>query len=142
MTRWTMVAALTVVLALAAGPRAADGDEKKNDRPAPGQRPGGFGGGQFLEAMFKRLDADGDGKLTRDEIKKAGENRPDARFNLGELLDRAFDRLDADKDGVLSLDEFKKFGEQMRDRFGGQIDPERLKQLRERFQNRKPPQNP
>src|SRR5262245_19395130 len=93
--------AAALVLAMAAGVRAADGDEKK-----PGARPG-FGGGNLVERMFKRLDADGNGKLTRDEVKNAGQGR----LNVGEVIGKAFDKLDADKSGDLSADEFKKFGE-------------------------------
>jgi hypothetical protein len=141
MFRWTTMLVLTAGLTMAASTQAADGDEKKGPRP-------GAGRGNFGEMIFKRLDADDNGKITKEEIKKGGEN---ARFNVGEKIGEAFDKLDADKSGDLSAEEFKKFGEQVRGNLAGRfdreklkelrgkIDPEKLKQLRERFQNRKPP---
>ena len=59
-------------------------------------------------AMFKRLDADSDGKLTAEEFKKLGDMGGKGN---AERLDQFFKRLDADKDGSLTLEEFKKFTE-------------------------------
>lgn len=47
-----------------------------------------------IEAAFTRTDANGDGKLSKDEVAK-----------LPAIASR-FDELDKNKDGVLSLDEF------------------------------------
>ena len=61
-------------------------------------------------ALFKRLDANGDGKLSKDEFMKLMQlspglkDKPDAAAAL-------FTALDTNKDGVLSLEEFKKIVE-------------------------------
>lgn len=73
------VAALVCLPAFAADP-------PKDDKP------------RDLDAAFKRLDADADGKLTFDEFKGKREE---------EKARKAFDRKDADKDGSLTLEEFK-----------------------------------
>lgn len=71
----------------------------KADRP-PGAPPpeAGFGGGDRPEpgALFQRLDANGDGKIVRDEI-------PEGR---GEFLLRMMERADRDGDSALSREEF------------------------------------
>jgi Ca2+-binding EF-hand superfamily protein len=76
-----------------------------------------------VEALFKKLDTNGDGKLSKDEFAKiAAEKKKKAaaktsfvvkkadkkKNKKGNKLERLFTRLDADKDGFLSLDEFKK----------------------------------
>lgn len=62
------------------------------------------------ERAFKRGDADGDGKISRDEWKKLVENAP--RFKAAPRgNDFLFDRLDENKDGFLTLDEYKKISE-------------------------------
>ena len=50
------------------------------------------------EATFQRLDDDGDGKLSRDELSMIARAR--------------HDQLDRDDDGVLSFDEFREMGSQ------------------------------
>jgi hypothetical protein len=137
-----IAATLTAALALSVSAWGAD-DEKKagegrKDIAARQRDP---------EAAFKRLDADSDSKVTKEEFKKSveqmmakarersprkgGENR-----GPSQALDRIFDQLDTDKDGALSLDEYKKIGElrgQSGERPGaGKLDPEKLKKLRER----------
>ena len=71
--------------------------------------PGGAGpgaGGRFDSAeMFQRLDRNGDGSLTKDELPE----------RLAELLMRA----DADGNGSLSKEELHKAREHFRDRQGG-----------------------
>jgi len=47
------------------------------------------------EAVFKRVDADGDGFISKTELEKADAN-----------LGKDFDRFDIDKDGKLSMTEF------------------------------------
>ncbi len=54
--------------------------------------------GERLKRMFKEMDPDGDGRVTREEWKG-----PEAFF----------DRLDADKDGVITKDEVRAAGERM-----------------------------
>lgn len=53
------------------------------------------------EGVFKRLDKDGDGKLSRDELMKFG-----GRPHDGPPMKRLWE-LDADKSGGISLEEFK-----------------------------------
>jgi Ca2+-binding EF-hand superfamily protein len=50
------------------------------------------------EAQFRSADTDGDGYLSRREVR--------ARFPL---MARIFDRIDADGDGRISFDEFVRF---------------------------------
>jgi Protein of unknown function (DUF1553)/Protein of unknown function (DUF1549)/Planctomycete cytochrome C/EF-hand domain pair len=62
------------------------------------------------ERIFKRADANGDGKISREEWKKFSDTAPKLKANpLG--ADSLFDRLDTNKDGFLTLDEFKKISE-------------------------------
>ncbi len=75
------------------------------------------------EAIFKRIDADGDGKITKEEFEKAGDRlrertkergtgaKTGASAGSGKIGSRLFERLDTNKDGALSLEEFKKIGE-------------------------------
>jgi hypothetical protein len=62
------------------------------------------------ERAFRKGDADGNGKLTRDEWLKMASSSP--RFkgnpNGGTFI---FDRLDENRDGFLTLDEYKKISE-------------------------------
>ncbi len=70
---------------------------KPGESPSLYGRRGAAGGGRpgfDLEAIFKRLDRNGDGKLIGDEIPEA------QRDNLM--------RLDADKDGAITLEEAKR----------------------------------
>jgi Ca2+-binding EF-hand superfamily protein len=48
----------------------------------------------LVESAFTKADANGDGKLSRDEVAKLP------------AIGAKFDALDKDKDGVLSLEEF------------------------------------
>lgn len=48
------------------------------------------------DIMFKRIDSDGDGYLSKSELTKADAN-----------LARDFDKYDTDKDGKLSMPEFE-----------------------------------
>jgi Ca2+-binding EF-hand superfamily protein len=61
--------------------------------------------------VFKRLDANSDGKITAEEFKKLGEAGKGRLKDKPEMLDRLFKRLDANNDGSLSQDELKKIGE-------------------------------
>ena len=136
-----VAAAAAAVLALASGARADD--PKKED--AKPERPGGGALAKLLpEMLFKKLDADGDGKITKDEFKKLGEMI--SQFGQGKLkdnpelmekiLDKMFERLDADGDGKLTEEEFKKLGEGL-GKLGGKFDPEQLKKLRDRIKGDK-----
>ncbi|HSJ03998.1 MAG: EF-hand domain-containing protein [Verrucomicrobium sp.] len=81
--------ALSASLAL-----AADGDKPK--------KPGGpEGGKRNPEEAFKKLDANGDGFLSKDEFKAA----PFAQKNP-ERAEKGFENKDKDKDGKVSKEEF------------------------------------
>lgn len=68
------------------------------------------------DAMFARLDANRDGRVTRDEARAMGERRRD------EMRQHMFDRLDANHDGNISRDEFSAAHE----RHGGRGDHSRM----------------
>ena len=81
-----------------------DGDRRKGGRREhagarrPGRGPGGFGLAD--EAVFDAADADGDGRLTKEEWRAL----PHAAKAL--FRQRLFARLDANEDGVLEPGEF------------------------------------
>jgi polyisoprenoid-binding protein YceI len=81
-----------------------------------GGRGGGGGGGFDPGAFFDQRDADGDGKLTGDEISER------MRENL--------DETDTDKDGAVSKEEFlarmRQFGGGGRGGRGGRFDPDAM----------------
>lgn len=78
-------------------------DELRAGRPGRGDRAGGRrGGGRAMDGMSRMLDADGDGRITRDE------------FVTGTL--RRFDMADADHDGQLTKAERQAAMEAMRAR--------------------------
>ena len=74
------------------------------------------------DAMFKKLDANNDGKVSKEEFGKLRDNLPGKikeKANgkgTGQLSDRMFDLMDGNKDGSLSLEEFKKVRERMTER--------------------------
>ena len=65
------------------------------------------------ERMMMRADANGDGKLARDELQAAQKSMADRAM-------QAFDAADADRDGTLSVDERRAFRDAMRAQMGGQ----------------------
>jgi EF-hand domain pair len=141
MTKWLTVV-VAAMLALANGVRA---DDPKKDDPKPDRPATGALAKLLPEVLFKKLDADGDGKITKDEFKKLGEMI--SQFGQGKLkdnpglmekiLDKMFERLDADGDGKLTEEEFKKLGEGLGKLGGGKFDPEQLKKLRDRIKGDK-----
>ncbi len=110
---------LAAAALLCAGTAAVADDEKKPDDPKPADKKPdpAKGKGKFDRAkLFARIDADGDGKLTREEFKKFGEMIRDRLQDKGKggklpvgFGEKLFDRLDANKDGVISKEEFEKF---------------------------------
>lgn len=90
-----------------------------DDGKGKGKGKKGFGD---PEAMFKKLDANGDGKLTKEEFAKFRDNLPEKikekakAKGAGGFGDKLFDLMDENKDGTVSLDEFKKMREKMAER--------------------------
>jgi len=87
-----------------------------DDPPKPAKK----GKQRDPEAMFKRLDTNSDGKISKEEFakfaeiirEKAKEKGKGKNANAnGKGADAIFARLDANGDGYLSLEEFKKLGE-------------------------------
>jgi hypothetical protein len=102
--------ALVIGFGLVASAAFADDPPGEKGKGKPGGGKGKKGQIANPEEIFKKLDANGDGKLSKEEFEKAEmiqrmkEKRPDAG-------DRMFKRLDANGDSFLSLEEFKKIGE-------------------------------
>jgi Ca2+-binding EF-hand superfamily protein len=75
----------------------------------------GKGQGQGLEALFKKLDTNHDGKLSKDEFARITELRKgkgEGAVKVKEkVVDTLFSKLDANNDGSLTLDELKKITE-------------------------------
>jgi hypothetical protein len=111
------IKALVVTFALSGIAAAADDKPTTTGLRAQGARQ------HDPEAVFKRIDTNGDGKITKDEFEKAGERlrerrrehgtgpKAGASAGNGKIGSRLFERLDTNKDGTLSLEEFKKLGE-------------------------------
>src|SRR5262245_43722849 len=62
------------------------------------------------DKIFAKLDADGDGKVTKAEFKKLTELGQGQLKERAKLLDKGFEKLDVNADGSLSKEEFAKFG--------------------------------
>ena len=79
----------TIALLTSAIGNAQENTDREKGRPGP-------------EKIMERLDADEDGKLSKEEASKAKRGR----------LAEKFDEIDTNSDGFIDLDEFKKFHEQ------------------------------
>ena len=94
-------------LALVAGSLAFFAHGAGSDAPASK----GQGQRGNPEAVFKKIDTNGDGKLSKDEFKAFIEKASKGKGKLREkpeLIDKLFEHLDTNGDGYLSLEEFKK----------------------------------
>ncbi len=127
---------LAVAVAAFAAPVAFGDDDKKADDKSA--KKGKLAGKVDKSKMFDMMDANTDGKLSKDEFKtglekmveKMKERAADkggkaagALDKIGDKLgEKAFDKLDADKDGSVSKEEFEK----------GEFDPTNLKALRDK----------
>jgi hypothetical protein len=73
---------------------------------------GGGGLAKDPESVFKRLDVNGDGKITREEFSKLRDQLSDkakATSRDEQLTAKLFGRMDENKDSYITFDEFKKF---------------------------------
>ncbi|HMO35047.1 MAG TPA: hypothetical protein PKA06_03295 [Gemmatales bacterium] len=81
------------------------------------------------ETLFKRMDANGDRKVSKDEFSKFRESMQDRMKENGKrgndqgknrktngFAESLFQLGDTDKDGFLTIDEFKRLREKMTDR--------------------------
>ena len=95
------VAVLTAAALFAPGTAEAGKDKKK---------------GGTLEATFKKLDTNNDGKLSPAEFSKLGHAKKDGKTakkpgKTNKKHEALFAKLDTNKDGFLSLEEFKRLNE-------------------------------
>lgn len=95
MLRLTTVLSVTALLLAAAASQAQDAKQTPKLDP---------------DKVFAKLDANSDGKVTKEEFKKLSEIGQGQLKGRAELLDKVFDKLDANANGALSKDEFTKFG--------------------------------
>jgi hypothetical protein len=114
----SLVLAAVASLVLSFGVRA---DDKPGvDRPGarkPGAGKRGAGGGMMLAKLFEKADANGDGKVSLEEFKKAIANAPQGRLkDKPEAAAKLFKHFDADGDGFVTKEEIKKASEQMAER--------------------------
>jgi hypothetical protein len=113
--RILLATALCGILTLAAS--AAPPDE--SPPPAKGKMKGLLM--QKPDLLFKKMDANGDGKVSKEEFQEfMSKFGPPALREKAKLLDKVFERADTDGDGELSLAEFKALLERMRERFSKQ----------------------
>ena len=85
-----VITSILALIALAATVHAAEGDKK----PEAGKKKAD------PEAMFKKIDSNGDGSISKEEF-MAGPGKKDAAKG-----EKAFAGKDKDKDGKLSKEEF------------------------------------
>lgn len=119
MKTYLSLAGVTILL-LCQAVVIADDDDK-------GKGKNGKRGAGNPEAMFKRMDANGDGKVTKDEYTKFQETVQEKLKQAGKggngkgagLGDKLFSLMDVDKDGTITLDEFKKARSKMAERGKG-----------------------
>jgi len=104
----TMLLAAATLAGLAGTAAAQDNAGKPGDKP--GRAALAARGG---DALFSKLDRNGDGVITRDEIPKP----------------ERFDALDTDKDGKVTKEELQGGFRKLADRSGQQAVAARLKQL-------------
>jgi hypothetical protein len=118
MSRWFLAAGLTAVFALGGSARA--GDDKKDPPKQEKQAKPDDKAKVDLDALFKKLDADGDGKISAEEFKKLPElykPQPPRTGGRGQFDPEMIRKL---------LEKFGKGG-------AGKLDPEMIRKLLEKF---------
>ncbi len=98
---FTILLALASTALLSAAP--SDGSNENDSQKKSGQK----GKRPNPGKMFKKLDANGDEMLSRDEISEAKAKR-------SKRMSKAFDEIDTNSDDLLSKDELKAFREKKR----------------------------
>jgi collagen type III alpha len=83
------------------GPEGPEGPGRPEGAGRPDRPAGGPGGGNLAERL-KSFDANGDGKISKDEAP--------------ERIQALFDRLDSNGDGQLDQEELKAAGDRLRER--------------------------
>ena len=113
-----MIRKLSLIALLAVFTLSGSGEARAQKPRRPGV------GNRDPEALFKKLDTNNDGKLSRDEFKKfvemmaqKSEKLKDKPELIDKVVDRLFEKLDANGDGFISKDEFKKIRE-LREQLG------------------------
>ncbi len=102
MKAWKLVLAIVLAMAFCAPSMAQDEKKGKRERATP-------------EETFKKIDANGDGKVTKEELKKWVESNDRMKKQAesdAEFVNKMFDKMDANKDGSVSLEEYKKYREE------------------------------
>jgi len=88
--------ALSLVLMSPAGAEAGKAKKKKKNS---------------ADTAFKTLDANNDGKVSKEEFAKVSELGKKKKQIKAKKLDKMFAQLDTNSDGTLSSDELKKLGD-------------------------------
>lgn len=95
---------------------AKPGETKPDEKADPKGKLGKLTGKLDKGKLFDKLDANGDGKLTKDEFKKFAETITEklkdkgkvGKLPEGVLGDKLYDKMDANKDGSVTKGEFEK----------------------------------
>lgn len=124
MFRLVCAGGLVLGLLLAASARADEAQKQRKPNANPDQ-------------MFQKLDANGDGKLSKEEFAKMAERLAQKLGDKAkEFADRMFERLDANKDGFVSKEEASKLREQFQGQAGNKEEArKKIEELKQKFGN-------
>lgn len=79
---------------------------------------------QLTQRVHQRLDTDGDGSVSKTELKSASEKRQQVTGKGPQVdIDTAFQKLDADGSGGVSVQEFQDVAERLRASRSGPVRP-------------------
>ncbi|MEO5360041.1 MAG: EF-hand domain-containing protein [Nitrospirota bacterium] len=68
---------------------------------------------QMSQKMFKSMDTDGDGKISKDEMQAVNDKMKDKTDKQGPSVDQFFSQFDTDENGSIDQSEFDNAGKQM-----------------------------